>query len=119
MTVDLPVGYDCELDLDGSPALGARNVVENIDGNRQPVVQFNHWADNKADQNDLSSLAKTDRSELKGTKKNYKHSFTVPDNLAKKDAEEFVVGAEVFSPRAVRGQLWRQRHVQVHGAVLC
>lgn len=119
VTVDLPVGYDCELDLDGSPALGARNVVENIDGNRQPVVQFNHWADNKADQNDLSSLAKTDRSELKGTKKNYKHSFTVPDNLAKKDAEEFVVGAEVFSPRAVRGQLWRQRHVQVHGAVLC
>ena len=95
-TVDLPVGIECEITFENSPALAARGQVEVVGGDRRPYMRYATWT-NQAYKGDATALPDLALSDVPS--KTYSTKFTVPGD-ASSTATEFVIGAEFYHPRA-------------------
>ncbi|WJY68834.1 DUF5979 domain-containing protein [Corynebacterium auris] len=95
-TVALPVGMECSISFDNSPALAARGEVEVVRGDRRPCMRFATW--NGPEYTGSSTpLAEVPLSAA--PQKNYETTFTVPGD-APSTMTTYVVGAEFYHPRA-------------------
>lgn len=99
--LELPAGGDCTVDYGDSPSLQARPVID-VTGigdskNRRPYTQFTTWTEGTRE-GPTTSLAQTDPESI--GKKNYAHSFTVPQFSSVATGIRQVVGVEAFHPRA-------------------
>lgn len=95
-TVNLPVGTECEITFENSPALAARGQVEVVNGDRRPYMRYATWT-NQAYRGDATALPDLALGDV--PRKNYSTTFTVPGD-ASSTAIEFVIGAEFYHPRA-------------------
>lgn len=96
--VNLPVGAECTLDFEGSPALAPRGRLEVTDGARTPLVQFAQWGSG-ATIVPSGSLSDLDASEVDSAYKVYSYTFTTAADLPSTETG-LTVAADIYHPRA-------------------
>ncbi|WP_158268484.1 DUF5979 domain-containing protein [Corynebacterium liangguodongii] len=96
-TVLLPVGLECAINAESSPALAARGQVEVVGGDRRPYMRYAEWA-GEAYNGTSKNLTQVPFGDV-GSKV-YNTTFTVPGS-APSDSVTFVLGAEFYHPRAL------------------
>ncbi|WP_312099618.1 DUF5979 domain-containing protein [Corynebacterium dentalis] len=95
--VDLPVGANCTMDMNGSPALEANPSLEVTAGDRRPFSQFNHWLRGEAQNQDVTRpLSEFTADEVSGDMKSYTYSFDVPSDLSSTQSEMAVGAASYY-----------------------
>lgn len=95
-TIELPVGVECEITYEASPALAARGEVEVVNGDRRPYMRFATWTGEDYEGAD-TALVNLPLNDV--PRKKYDTTFTVPVD-ASSTTTTFIVGAEFHHPRA-------------------
>ncbi|SDR68855.1 DUF5979 domain-containing protein [Corynebacterium timonense] len=110
-TLALPVGVECHITFENSPALAARGEVEVVRGDRRPYLRFASW---NGTTYSGSSTPLVDVPIDDVPAKTYDTTFTVPGD-APSTSTTFVVGAEFHHPRATYDVRFTKESVGAEG----
>lgn len=99
--VELPVGYDCTLDLSKSSALQPRVQLEATRSERTPYVEFGKWIGGQPDaHNPTKKLASLTADEVTDAMKKYSYDFRIDPRLQSRSGEPVMtLGAEAMHLR--------------------
>ena len=99
--VELPVGYDCTLDLSKSSALQPRVQLEATRSQRTPYVEFGKWVGGQPDaKNPTKKLASLTADEVTDAMKKYSYDFRIDPKLQSRSGEPVMtLGAEAMHLR--------------------
>ncbi|MCG7228839.1 DUF5979 domain-containing protein [Corynebacterium minutissimum] len=99
--VELPVGYDCTLDLSKSSALQPRVQLESTRSERTPYVEFGKWVGGQPDaKNPTKKLASLTADEVTDAMKKYSFDFRIDPKLQSRSGEPVMtLGAEAMHLR--------------------
>lgn len=96
-TADLPVGANCTMDMNSSPALEAYGSLEVTAGDRRPFSQFNHWLRGQAQNAAVTKpLSDYPTDQVSSDMKTYTYEFSIPGDLSSTQSELAVGAASYF-----------------------
>lgn len=100
--VDLPVGYDCTLDMNNSSALKPRPQLEVTQGQRSPYVEFGTWFNGQpSESNPDRKIATVGADEVTPEMKKNTYDFSIPDDVRSvSGAPVMTVASEAMNLRA-------------------